>query len=330
MNIARLAGFGVAVPFAVQLAACTASQESALPASLAAFGPNGAPRNIAAQLRPLPHEPCCVYVSETFASSLLEYNYLGTQYPICTVGGLKYAESLQSDAKGELIVSTGSGVNVYQESRRHRCLPSSPTKQIPFHLVQDAFSLDGRTYYITGYGSSSDQAQVNVYRFGRNPGFKRPLRNAAVATPAFVTADASGVYAAGYDNHTSQPHLVYWKAGRGAGAVLSGYVNRTAGGIFFDGFGDLLAIDATYGADALYVYTGCPYGCTAHGPFPISTYGVVYSGSLNAGETRFMSVSSSGSIDVFQYNGIYGVSYLYSNGAGLTASLDPWGIAQNQ
>ena len=71
----------------------------------------------------------------------------------------------------------------------------------------------------------------------------------------------------------------------------------------------------------------CPSACLAHGPF--SLHGNSFYGSLGNGDATFMTFDGVfATIDVYQYDGIYGITYLYSNGTGLNASEEPLGIAQ--
>lgn len=119
--------------------------------------------------------------------------------------------------------------------------------------------------------------------------------------------DPSTAIRSSHENHDSinSHHRVSpcGAGAQGAGTVVSGYVNKSPGGIYLDGFGNLLAIDGTSGASALYVYSGCPSACKSHGPFSLATKGQVLYGSLNLGETRFMAVNTDGEIDVYQYDG---------------------------
>lgn len=317
----------VSVICGVLLASCSGAAQPGLPKTLAPFAASGAPRDIGESLQgqanPLSQPLCCVYVTEALGSSLLEYNYQAKESPLCYLNGLNSPWSIQSDSKDELIVPTASGVNIYTESE-YFCLANSPTKQISDDYALDGFSLDGRTYYLAHNLGPDSYVQVCVVS-GRDPGCHGRLRNASLYTPYAVTADATGVYASSEEYGSRQAALIYWPNATGSGTVLKGYVNHGAGGLYFDGLGDLLAIDAA--SAALYVYTGCPSACKAHGPFPFASSGVAY-GSLGRGETRFMTVSLFGKIDVYQYNAIDGITYLYSNSAGLQASLEPIGIAQ--
>jgi hypothetical protein len=79
----------------------------------------------------------------------------------------------------------------------------------------------------------------------------------------------------------------------------------------------------------LYVYTGCSSACLAHGPFLLT--GPATFGSLGDGDETFMTMDIGDlgpSIDVYVYEGIYGLEYLWSNGEGLNPNDAPQGIAQ--
>lgn len=298
------------------LAACTTAAQNANPPVRGAFVNSGKP-----MARQAPDAATIgVYVSEV-KGELLEYNYEGKGSPLCTLRFPGYINAIQSDSENELIVTTQSaGVNIYKETR-HLCVSSTPIKQFPNETALDGFSLDGKTYYF------AENEQVDICKLGRRPGCRRHLTNYYAQSLVGITADASGVYASSYE--TTGASLLYWQGATGPGIVLGGYVNRGPGGLYFDGFGNLLAIDSNaIGGPALYVYSGCPSACHAHGPFSLGAGKNVAYGSLGNGETRFMALNENGSIDVYQYNGTYGLTYLYSNSAGLNPSASPIGIAQ--
>lgn len=314
------------------LAGCADSNQIGVPRTLAPFAANGMRLDIAHDLRskgsPTSGAICCVYVSEYYSGNILEYNYDGTGAPFCTLSGLSYPFSIQSDAKGELIVPNSGGAYIYKE-RKHVCLPSAPpAKQVPDYDALDGFSLDGRTYYFAhdeGY-----ESYIDVCKYGRRIRCgKQYLTAYGLYFPGAVTADSTGVYAVNFSQYGDGASLYYWKNGAVHGTALGGYSARFGGGIYFDGFGSLLSIDGSTAGSSLTVYSGCPSACKAHGPFPLHEGGVLY-GSLNQGDTRFMTVSQFGDIDVYQYNGIYGLTYLYSNTTGLNPSAYPLGIAQDQ
>lgn len=322
-----------AVLGAASFAGCAASRQSTLPGGLDSVSANGATLDIRQQLKS-PANPasvlCCVYVSQAQSPNLLEYNYQAKGAPVCTLS-LTTLWAIQSDPKHELIVPTGgygsgNGVNVYTE-HEHACLSSIPAKVLPDPYAIDGYSIDGRKYYLVdndGFGI----ARITLCRLGRRPNCKHQLSNPSMNNPYAVTEDAAGgVYVMNFG--TVPAKLFYFANGTGPGVALGGYVNQHGGGIYFDGFGNLLAIDAAVGSNpgSLYVYSGCPSACTAHGPFPLHS-GAFY-GSLGNGETRFMTISATAAqIDVYQYNGTYGITYLYSDTTGLSMSNKPIGIAQ--
>lgn len=51
-------------------------------------------------------------------------------------------------------------------------------------------------------------------------------------------------------------------------------------------------------------------------------------GTLANGGTEFMELEADGEIDVYQYSGINGVTFLYSDTSGENQQLQPIGIAQ--
>ncbi|MBV8531874.1 MAG: hypothetical protein JO104_11185 [Candidatus Eremiobacteraeota bacterium] len=330
----RLVSLFVAFVCGAQLAGCAGTQQSGLPATLAPFAPNGAPNEVVRQIRKhaQPENPIVgVYVSEhnsqESSSTILEYQYTGKGAPLCSLNLSpdSYLNSIQSDSKNELIVPNGNPwVYIYKESKQ-LCLSSIPAKQFVLNGDDaiDGFSLDGKTYYIAA------PSRIYVCK-GSNPSCKHYVTNADIGTVAAVTADASGVYASTSGSLPNSAALWYWKGASGSGALLSGYVNKGPGGLYFDGFGNLLSIDsAGNGAGpVLYVYSGCPTACKAHGPFGLGFYDKITYGSLGNGETTFMALNQNGSIDVYRYDGIYGITFLSSNGTGLSPSAGPIGIAQ--
>lgn len=317
--------------FAPLLGGCAASGGSNLP-GLASISPNGGRLDIAQELREranlAPSVVCCVYVSQNKSTSLLEYNSNAKGAPICAP--LTVAQgmvSIQSDIKHELIVPTSSGVYVYKESRR-LCLPSSPLITFKDKYIVDGFSPDGRTFYLAHNNIAYDpRTWIRICKVGRRTHCNGQLTNPYLHNPVAVTADSSGVYAVSALTVGYYASLIYWQNATGPGVALSGFIDTVGGGIYLDGFGNLLSIDDTGSTASLIVYSGCPSACQAHGPFPLRP-NTEY-GSLSSDKTRFMTVSTDGTIDVYQYNATYGVTFLYSNSTGLNPSNVPIGIAQD-
>jgi hypothetical protein len=273
-----------------------------------------------------------VYISDvTTGPELLEYSYTGKGSPLCSLSLSGYVGGqIQSDSKNELIVPEFSGstgtIAVYNEGKTGRsCLPLAPkfAFQDPYGSPDDGFSMDGHTYYIAhAYGAKGSSPQAAVCQTGRRFGCNRPLGIPFVSHGVIsITANATGVYACAYDP-TATPWLVYWKVPKGTGVILNGFTNQYCGGLTFDGLGNLISLDG----ETLWIYSGCPKACLAHG---FSLHGGGTYGSLGNGETTFMVMNNLyRTIDVYQYNGIYGVTYLYSNGTGISASAPVSGIAQ--
>lgn len=313
MRLITILSFTIGSAAATALAGCSNSAQTATLPLIAA----GRLNDIGAELRGQTGATLGVYVSESGApGNVLEYNYQGTGSPLCTLNLSGSVNSIQSDSRNELIVPESTGTFIYKEYR-HSCLSTQPIKQFSQGAV-DGFSLDGRTYYLAVYQG------VEVCKLGRRAGCYGLINEDAIMVCG-VTADRSGVYASTRDG-TNHYHLIYWNRARGGGTLLSGYVNGNCGGLYFDGLGDLLSIGWTVHGAVLDVYTGCPSNCVDHGPFSLGNDPIQY-GSLGNGETRFMVVDPlAAKIDVYQYNGLNGVTYLYSNGTGLSKSAV--GIAQ--
>lgn len=319
----------VALLCAAATAGCAGDAKSGLPATSAEQLPGSRP----------PAPIVGVYITDVTmgpsgGAEVLEYSYTGKGSPLCklSLSGVIFGQ-IQSDVKNELIVPEGVGstgaIAVYNEGKTGRtCLPTAPkfTFQEPYGSPDDGFSPDGRTYYIANeYGVNGTNPGVAVCKTGRRFGCNRQL-SLFFKSPGVmsVTANTTGVYACAYDV-TPTAYLVYWKIpARGTGTILNGFVNQYCGGITFDGLGNLISLDGTN----LWVYSGCPNACSPHGPFALYRGGGMY-GSLGNGEATFMVLSNLyRTIDVYQYNGINGVKYLYSNGMGLNPSSPVSGIAQ--
>jgi hypothetical protein len=261
-----------------------------------------------------------VYVSEFDGSQLLNYDYAATGNPLCATGTVKAVNSIQSDVKHELIVpsedssSPGGIVYVYKE-HAHLCLSNLPSKSFvePYAAPSDGFSLNGTTYYIANHGGIA---------VCKATGCIRELTNTHGSNDVVaVTADSTGVYGVTYNGSAEQYLLIYWKNAKGHGTLLAQLSGP--GGIYFDGEHNLVSLGYS---NSLYVYSGCPSACTPHGPFALADVAIY--GTLANGDSEFMTVSDDGVIDVYQYNGINGVSFLYNNSDGLSPSLVPIGIAQ--
>jgi len=79
-------------------------------------------------------------------------------------------------------------------------------------------------------------------------------------------------------------------------------------------------------ARALWLYTGCPKHCAAHGPFALQGRSVY--GKLDKKNDLFEAADFEyGQVDVYRYGGTSGITYLYSFNDGMTPSGDVEGIA---
>lgn len=313
---AMLAVFGFLAP-----AGCAGTQ-NALSAAIAPVTPEGQAADIATQLRkPSPGNPIVgVYVSEFDGSKILNYNYAATGYPLCETGNVKAVNAIQSDVKHQLIVpsednASGQGIVYLYKESAHLCLPNSPSGSFiePYDIPNDGFSLNGTTFYIANHSG------VAVCKLS---GCIRELTNTYGSNDIIsVTADSSGVYGVSYNGAAEQYELIYWKGAKGNGVLLAH--NAGPGGIYFDAAHNLLVLNYS---TQLYVYSGCPSACTKNGPFALADFASY--GTLANGGSEFMTVNYNGVIDVYQYNGLNGVTFLYSNTDGLNPSLVPLGISQ--
>ena len=323
-----LGSFLAAAVCAVLAAGCAGGQRNGLPA-VAEAGPAARPASTVVG----------VYVSQ-LGGPLLEYSYTGKGSPLCSLSAASNASGqIQSDPKNELLVpeySAGSGSLVlYNEGKTGRlCLPSSPitTFTVPDGYPVDAVSLDGRKYDVA-VGDPTHGAYIGVWvcvkgrRFGCHTFLRPPLYSRIYIGISGVAADSTGVYAITLYKVTNsfEAYVIFWNGGKGKGTVVKGIGGIAGSTLSLDGLGNLLAMDAS--GSNLYVYSGCPSACVPHGPFPLHYPAVI--DSLGNGETTFMTLHYDGTgMDVYQYNGTSGITYLYSNSAGFSPSLTPLGIAQ--
>jgi len=275
------------------------------------------------------------YVGEFFGSSILGYAPTpanrANQPPVCTDGGASSVNGMTTDTAGNLIVPNGGThsvfVNEISNFNQATCSETVASFADPYGQPSDAAVNGGALFHTIYVGNifdnSGNPGSVSVCTIG---GCTANLTNANILELAGVAEDASGnVYASAFDG-SSHARLVEFAHGAGGGTLLGGYVNSSYGGLFFDGAGNLGAIDAF--KPALYVYSGCPSACHAHGPFPL--FGGAIFGHLDATGKYFLAADyPNGQIDVYLYRGTQGIAYVYSFNNGLTVSDDVEAVAND-
>lgn len=274
-----------------------------------------------------------VYVAEYFTNGVLAYDWQTEKNlpPICTIPA-SYVVDVATDAAGNLIDPDGGGRTVTVFRGPQMCGAKLGSFADGEGQPSDAATSDAAngTIYVANL-QANEEAYGDVSVCTLAGGCTAVLSNPAIGGELFAVAeDGSGnVYASGYptasaSGPSSGASLVWWKEGRGKGRVISAYRNSTPGGLEFDKHGNLLALD-TFG-HALWVYTGCPKRCTAHGPFALKGESVF--GKLDSKSRLFEAADAEyGAVDVYKYLGTRGVTYSYSFSNGMSPSGDVEGIA---
>ncbi|HEU5480455.1 MAG TPA: hypothetical protein VFU90_11505, partial [Candidatus Tumulicola sp.] len=273
-----------------------------------------------------------VYVAEYYTNAILGYQWATRENrpPICSIPAT-FVVNVTTDPLGNLVDPDGGARSVNVFRGPNMCGPQVGSFADNDGQPSDAATTDAATgtIYVANL-QAAGQAYGNVSVCALAGGCTRKRGNKAIGGQLFAVAEDQhgNVYASGYANASgSGASLVVWKGGQGSGARLKAYRNGSPGGLDVDKQGRLLALDTfANGNGALYVYTGCPTHCTAHGPFALKGESVF--GKVNAGGTLFEAADFEyGQIDVYSYAGTKGITYLYSFSDGLTPSGDVEGIA---
>ena len=273
------------------------------------------------------------YVAEYFTNAILGYagNNKSNLPPICSIAAT-FVVDVATDPFGDLIDPDGGSKTVSVFHGPAMCGAKLGSFSDSAGQPSDAATHNARTgtiYVANIQAAGKPCGNVSVCTLAHGCG--RVLSSSAIGGQLFAVAEDSNgnVYASGYPNPSvsgpgSGASLVYWKNGTGKAAVVSAYRNSTPGGLDVDARGNLIAFD-TFGR-AVWVYTGCPAHCAAHGPFALKGESVF--GKVNAKNTMLQVADFEyGQVDVYQYNGTSGVRYLYSYNDGITPSGDVEGIA---
>jgi hypothetical protein len=217
---------------------------------------------------------------------------------------------------------TSGQVEVFAHSAS--CGPELGQFHNPFGVgidVASANAASGPIYVANARSFHGRQQEGSISVCSLTSGCTKELRTSVIhGLVGGVAIDASNdLYVSGYAHagrHSIQGALAFFKGGVGPGVAVSGFMNRTPGGLEFDSAGNLLSID--WESAVLWVYSGCPE-CVAHGPFPL--YGPQLStrfGRLTPDGAQFESAdATNGEVDVYAYNGTAGITYEFSyEGAG--------------
>lgn len=307
---------------------CSTSTPAALPVSL--VQPQTQARR-PAWYRPAPFQiNNVVYVASYYNQTpVYGYDYWKTHDnlpPVCSVPG-DYVVDVATDPGGDLIVPEGGTRTVRVYRGPGACgakLGAFPDKD---GQPSDAASWNAKTgtiYVANILAAGQKYGDVSVCSL--ESGCTAVLKHGAIGGQLFgVAADKAGnVYATGRATASGTGAVfIVWKNGGGKAIRISAYRNTSPGGLEIDPAGNILALDAF--APALWIYTGCPDSCAAHGPFALKGQSVY--GRVNASGTAFeVADFEYGQIDVYKYAGTKGITYLYSYGAG-SGGADLEGIA---
>lgn len=274
-----------------------------------------------------------VYVAEYFTNAILGYdwNTRADLPPICSLPAA-YVVDVATDAAGNLIDPDGGSKTVTVFRGPAMCGNKLGSFADAAGQPADAATRNAAasTIYVANL-QATGEAYGDVSVCTLASGCSAVLSAPAIRGQLFsVAEDAHGnVYASGYANPSVSGYgggsaLVWWKRGAGRSAPIAAYRNRTPGGIAFDARGNLLALDTF--ASSLWIYTGCPKRCSAHGPFALKGRSVY--GKVDAKNDLFEAADFEyGQVDVYRYAGTRGVTYLYSFNDGMSPSGDVEGIA---
>jgi hypothetical protein len=279
-----------------------------------------------------------VYIDEFYTNAILAY--AGTKPnknlpPVCSLPA-SYVVDVATDASGNLIDPDGGSHTVTVYRGPAVCGAKLGSFADPDGQPSDAATLDAAddTIYVGNIQATRESSgDVSVCTLAG--GCSAVLSNPAIGGELFgVAEDKRGnVYATGYASSTggrgsgSGASLVHWKGGKGKGSVIAAYRNAWPGGLDFDRDGNLLALDTfAQNTGALWVYSGCPAHCVAHGPFALQGESVY--GKVDATARLFEAADfEHGQVDVYRYHGTRGITYLYSFSDGLSPSGVVEGIA---
>ncbi len=274
-----------------------------------------------------------VYVAEYYTNAILGYdwNTRANLPPICSLPAT-YVVDVATDTTGNLIDPDGGSRTVTVFRGPAMCGGKLGSFADGAGQPADAATRDAATstIYVANL-QATGEPYGNVSVCTLKSGCGAVLASPAIGGQLFAVArDARGnVYASGYANPSDTGYaggsaLVVWKHGTGKPETIAAYRNRTPGGLEFDKHGNLLALDTF--ARSLWIYTGCPKRCSAHGPFALKGRSVY--GKLDAKNNAFEAADFEyGQVDVYSYAGTSGVTYRYSFNNGMSPSGDVEGIA---
>ncbi len=248
--------------------------------------------------------------------------------PICDVAGVADVNGIAVDGKGNLMDPDGGSGYLMIFKGPGMCGKNIGVIADTYGQPSDASSADAATGTV---------AVGNIVDKGSAPG---SLSICTLKDGCTANLTSSSMYEAGgvamsnkgdcwvdaKPTSTGGANLIYFKGCTGSGKVATGFKNTYYGDIDIDNKGNLVIIDEM--ALAVYIYSGCNPACKVVGG-PFSLKAESFFGRLNAKNTDYVAVDrTDGVVDVYSYS-TKGIKYEYEFSEGLTASLNPEGIAQN-
>jgi hypothetical protein len=266
-----------------------------------------------------------LYASEFYGSDIFGYKASGKGSPVCTITGVSYANGIAADDKGNVIDPDGGTRTVIVFAPN--CGKVIGTISDTYGQPADASSANAATGTIAVgniYGPNGSGYPGSITLCTIKKGCTTNLTNSNVNEVAGVAMDAEGNCWASAENSSSAATLTYFAKCNGAGKAAIGYKNKSFGGLDIDAKGNLVAID--FAASAVYVYSGCNPKCTKVAG-PLALHGESVFGHLNKTGKAFAAANiSTGEVDLYKYTGT-ALSYTSSVSSGLSASLQPEGVA---
>lgn len=274
--------------------------------------------------------PRGLYVSEFYASDVYGYPAINKDNggPTCTIGGIKYVNGLGVDGKANLMIPDGNTNYLRIYKGPAMCGKSIGAIDDSYGQPTDASSLDavtGKIVISNAFDVSDKPGSISICTL--KGGCTANLTNSAIDEAGGVALANNGdcwVSASGDSSGGGNPAIVYFKGCSGKGAVATGVENASYGGLDIDNKGNLISVD--YGAEKLYVYSGCNPACKLVAG-PQDLHGDSFFGKVNAGSTQYAMTNMGGGVDVYKYSSTKGIAYEYSFTQGLSASEIPLGIA---
>jgi hypothetical protein len=270
-----------------------------------------------------------IYISQFKGTSIFGYpaSNKGNKGPICTVTGVSAVNDVDVDGKGNLIDPDGASRYVMLFKGPNMCGKSLGLIADTYGQPSDASSPDAATGKIAvgnilDTGSTPGSLSICTLKGGCTTN----LTNGKMYEAGGVAMSNKGdCWVDAKPTSTGGAALIYFKGCAGTGVVAKGFKSAYYGGIDIDNKGNLVIIDELVMQTT--IYSGCNPTCKVVGG-PFSLKAKTFFAKLNAANTDYVGVDRTlGVVDVYSYS-TKAIKFLYSFNKGLTASLQPEGVAQ--